>query len=181
MPTSSSSPRGIAALKLRLTASIEYFIIKFLVPKRVGPVMRWIFKAPIFCYQIGLGSLMGKRILILTTVGRKSGKLRRTALEYDYDPANGSYLLMTGWGGKSDWYRNALMNSNVELWVGKKRFKANARSASVNEVEAVMQKLLHYYPRVVKTWESVTGLSYDGTPDSLSRMAASFPSLVVRQ
>jgi hypothetical protein len=102
-------------LWVRLNAGIEHFIVTWLVPRRVGKVMRLFFKIPVLSYRLGLDGVVLKSILILTTTGRKTGKRRQTALEHGYDLQQGEYFLMTGWGGKSDWYRNALANSHVEI------------------------------------------------------------------
>jgi hypothetical protein len=42
---------------------------------------RFMMRAPIALYRVGLGGLLGKRFLLLEHTGRKSGLTRRTALE----------------------------------------------------------------------------------------------------
>ncbi len=81
-------------------------LIMQIVPKNnVGLVFKWIFKIPILQYKLGLGWMIGHYILLLTTVGRKSGKPRYTPLEYIYDRKNDRYRIAAGWGGNTDWYK----------------------------------------------------------------------------
>ncbi len=75
-------------------------------------------------YALGLGPLIGKMILLLTTIGRKSGQLRVTPLQYE--EINGEYYLGAARGLKADWVRNIAANPQVELRVGAKRVPGRA-------------------------------------------------------
>jgi deazaflavin-dependent oxidoreductase (nitroreductase family) len=72
-------------------------------------------------WRLGLGPLLnispkyGGRIMVLTHVGRKSGQLRRTPVNYTI--FNGELFCLAGFGSISDWYRNMLKNPNVEVWL----------------------------------------------------------------
>lgn len=164
---------------LNLSGWLEHFIITRLVPKRVGPVMRLFFKLPILFYRLGLGGLIGKHILLLITTGRRTGKTRFTPLEYVYNPQMGTYFLIGGWKGQSDWYRNARVQPRVQIWVGKERIQGLARAASIEEVVKEMEKILRVYPKAANTWSAFSGIPYDGTSASLPRIAEAFPSLVI--
>jgi deazaflavin-dependent oxidoreductase (nitroreductase family) len=72
----------------------------------------------------------GLPTLLLTTVGRKSGKLRRTALIYGQDGSD--YLVIASNGGAvqhPNWYLNLAKNPAVEVQVGSDKFTAQARTA----------------------------------------------------
>jgi hypothetical protein len=45
-------------------------------------LMKWLYKSPILFYRLGLGFLTGRIFMVMTTVGRKSGQPRRTAIEF---------------------------------------------------------------------------------------------------
>ena len=75
-------------------------------------------------YAIGLGPLVGKVILLLTTTGRKSGKKRVTPLQYEMIGSN--YYLGSARGIKSDWVRNIQLNPQVEIRAGRKVFFGTA-------------------------------------------------------
>ncbi len=75
-------------------------------------------------YTIGLGPLVGRDILLLTTTGRKSGKKRVTPLQYEMIGSN--YYLGSARGIKSDWVRNIQSNPQVEIRAGRKIFLGTA-------------------------------------------------------
>jgi deazaflavin-dependent oxidoreductase (nitroreductase family) len=75
-------------------------------------------------YAIGLGSLIGRIILLLTTTGRRSGVKRVTPLQYEM--IGSDYYLGSARGTKSDWVRNIQFNPQVEVRVGAKYFQGTA-------------------------------------------------------
>jgi deazaflavin-dependent oxidoreductase (nitroreductase family) len=75
-------------------------------------------------YTIGLGPLVGRIILLLTTTGRRSGKKRVTPLQYEMIGAD--YYLGAARGVKADWVRNIQTNPQVEVRVGAKHFQGIA-------------------------------------------------------
>ncbi|HUP26820.1 MAG TPA: nitroreductase family deazaflavin-dependent oxidoreductase [Chloroflexia bacterium] len=82
----------------------------------------------------------GHDLLLLTTRGRKSGKLRRTALFYGQD--GGRYVLVASNGGAARhpfWYLNLLEEPEVIVQVGAEVFKARARPATDEETPALWQ------------------------------------------
>lgn len=90
----------------------------------------------------------GMLTLLLTTRGRKSGKLYRTALIYGED--NGGYLLIPSNGGSDDapsWYLNMLENPEVYVQVAADKFTAQARIATPEEKLALWQVMTKIFPR----------------------------------
>lgn len=69
-------------------------------------VRKLFFKLPIYLWRIGLARLTPANFLLLTTQGRKSGQPRRTMLEYSQ--IGERYYLVSGWGARAQWFRNAL-------------------------------------------------------------------------
>jgi len=93
----------------------------------------------------------GLTTLLLTTRGRKSGKLRRTALIYGRDGEN--YLLVASAGGALHhpaWYLNLVENPEVELQVGGKKFAARARTATPEEKLRLWQVMSEAFPQYDK-------------------------------
>ena len=75
-------------------------------------------------YAIGLGPIIGKIILLLTTTGRNSGLKRVTPLQYE--EINGRYYLGSARGLKADWVRNIQVNPKVEVRVKSLNFQGQA-------------------------------------------------------
>lgn len=93
----------------------------------------------------------GLPTLLLTTRGRKSGKLRRTALIYGRDGER--YLLVASNGGASRhplWYLNLSEDPNVELQVGADKFAARARTATPREKPRLWKIMSKIYPQYDK-------------------------------
>ncbi|MBK8822435.1 MAG: nitroreductase family deazaflavin-dependent oxidoreductase [Anaerolineales bacterium] len=79
-------------------------------------------------YAIGLGPLIGRIILLLTTTGRRSGMKRVTPLQYEMIGAD--YYLGSARGLKSDWVRNIQAHPQVDVRVGAKYFQGTAEVIS---------------------------------------------------
>ena len=75
-------------------------------------------------YAIGLGPLVGRIILLLTTTGRRSGKKRVTPLQYEM--IGSDYYVGAARGMQADWVRNIQSDPHVEVRVGGKSFCAHA-------------------------------------------------------
>jgi deazaflavin-dependent oxidoreductase (nitroreductase family) len=89
----------------------------------------------------------GVRTLLLTTRGRKSGKLRRTALIYGTDEDR--YLVVASQGGAKRhpaWYLNLVDAPEVELQVGAERFPARARTATPEEKPGLWRLMASIWP-----------------------------------
>jgi deazaflavin-dependent oxidoreductase (nitroreductase family) len=172
-------PGGLKGLWLRFGMAMEYWIVTRLLVKGVGPLMKRVFRTPIFFYQIGLGGLLGDRILLLSTQGRKTGRFHTTPLEYGYDPETDLYEVMAGWGGKSDWYRNALINPQIRVWVGKRKFLGRAEAASEDYIIDSMKTILQINPRAALMWGKLSGCPIDGSDENWRANAAYFPMLLL--
>ena len=68
---------------------------------------------PITLYRLGLGPLIGRLVLLLTTTGRKSGLPRVTPLQYEL--IDGAYYVGAALGLKADWLRNLQADPRVRL------------------------------------------------------------------
>jgi deazaflavin-dependent oxidoreductase (nitroreductase family) len=85
------------------------------IVRRIFHYLNRFFMVPIF--RLGLGPLMTNPfsgyIMVLKTIGRKSGKTRYAPLNYAI--WQGCVYCMAGFGQVSDWYRNLTGDPQVEL------------------------------------------------------------------
>jgi deazaflavin-dependent oxidoreductase (nitroreductase family) len=89
----------------------------------------------------------GVTTLLLTTRGRKTGKLRRTALIYGRD--GDRYLVVASQGGAArhpNWYLNLDANPDVLVQVGAERFAARARAATPDEKPRLWKIMTSIWP-----------------------------------
>lgn len=80
----------------------------------------------------------GRRTLLLTTRGRRTGKARRTALIYGRHGE--SYVLVASHAGAPRhpaWYLNLVAHPEVQVQVGAERFTGVARTADPDERAAL--------------------------------------------
>ena len=71
---------------------------------------RVLVRAPIWLYRFHLGFLFGRRMLLLEHLGRKSGARRYAVLEVVDHPRTDEYVIVSGFGERSQWYRNVVAN-----------------------------------------------------------------------
>src|SRR5512144_249303 len=91
--------------------------------ERPPALLKLAFKAPTLIYRAGLGRLMGRRFLMLAHRGRKSGLERRVVLEVIHYEAEPPYAaVLSGWGERSQWFRNIQASPPLAVWVGQDRW-----------------------------------------------------------
>lgn len=103
---------------------------------------------PILAYKIGLGPLIGRFVLLLTTIGRKTGLSRVTPLQYEV--IGGVYHIGAVFGMKTDWVRNIQANPQVQVQVKKTAFRGRAEIyTDPEEVADFIQYRLNKHPRMI--------------------------------
>ena len=111
----------------------------------------------------GPKSKASSRVLVLTTVGRKSGLLRSTPLQFE--KVGGEYVVASTRGIQSDWYRNLVACPKVDVWVGGKRFSTIAElMTDPKEIADFLELRLTRHPQFMKVM-----LRLEGLPSTYSR------------
>ncbi|MEV0201047.1 nitroreductase family deazaflavin-dependent oxidoreductase [Nonomuraea sp. NPDC050691] len=89
----------------------------------------------------------GVTTLLLTTLGRRSGRPRRTALIYGTD---GDRLVVVGSNGGADahpaWYLNLMADPVAEVQVGAEKFAVTAAKASGEDRERLWAMMAALWP-----------------------------------
>ena len=122
-------------------------------------------------YAIGLGPLIGRIILLLTTTGRKSGMKRVTPLQYEL--IGSDYYVGAARGLMADWVRNIQTDPHVEVRVGARHFSANAEVVNdVSRFADFLEVRLERHPRMIGLiMEKAHGLSRHPTREQLEELA----------
>jgi F420H(2)-dependent quinone reductase len=93
------------------------------------------------------GRLAGAPVLLLTSIGRQSGKPRTTALLYLELGENLAVVASFGGSPKHPaWFLNLRANPNVDVQVGREFVGRRARIATDKERERLWPKLVEMYP-----------------------------------
>jgi len=128
-------------------------------PRRFGTIERFVQKGVtnlhlgIFRATKGrvLGRMVGMPVLLLNTIGRKSGEKRTTVLTYTTD--GDDVLLVASNGGVKRhpaWYLNLEANPEVEIELGKSVETRRARTATPDEKEKL-------WPGIVENYKGYAG------------------------
>jgi deazaflavin-dependent oxidoreductase (nitroreductase family) len=112
----------------------------------------------------------GADTLLLTTRGRRTGKLRRTALIYGRD--GDSYVVVGSNGGSEkhpEWYLNLVANPTVMLQVGPDTFDARAHTAKGEERDRLWRLMTRVFPTYAsfqkQTTREIPVVVFEPAPD----------------
>lgn len=137
---------------------------------------RLLFRAPNLLYRARLGFLLGKRFLMIEHLGRKSGRLYRTVVEVvGRSPDNAEWFVVSGYGTKTDWYRNLRAGALEAIWLGSRRVRARMRFPDDEEAAGILARYERAHPRTARMLLDQLGLSYDGTDAGRVAMMPELP------
>jgi deazaflavin-dependent oxidoreductase (nitroreductase family) len=115
--------------------------------------VRWFVRAPIWLYRGRLGAIFGERLLMLEHVGRKSGERRYVVLEVIDKPEPGTYVVVSGFGRRAQWYRNVEADPHVRVYLRSRRpAAAEARPLDAEEAAAALRRYASAHPHA---WDSL--------------------------
>ena len=141
-------------------------------------LLRLIHYPPQFAYAIGLGPLIGKLVLLITTTGRKSGKPRVTPLQYE--KIDGDYYLGAARGYKSDWVRNIQHNPLVKIRVKSKQFEGYAKIITdPTQIAMFLAYRYQRHPRMMTSMLQGEGLSMPPKRSELENYAKNLVMVIV--
>jgi deazaflavin-dependent oxidoreductase (nitroreductase family) len=131
-------------------------------------------------YAIGLGPLVGRIILLLTTTGRKSGLKRVTPLQYEM--IGDDCYIGAARGVKADWVRNIQVNPQVEVRLGAKHFQGTAEVVTDPcRFADFMEVRLERHPRMIGfIMEKAHGLPNHPSREQLEELAKDEAFVIVR-
>lgn len=131
------------------------------------------FKVPTLIYRAGLGRLMGKRFLLLEHRGRKSGLERKVVLEvihYESEPPSAAVL--SGWGRRSQWFRNIKASPPIAVCIGKERWvKPEFAVLEPDEVVEVVEEYRRNHGFLMWTLDRFFGWPWKASADQKRELA----------
>lgn len=107
-------------------------------------LQRLLLRAPPLIYHGPIAEALRSRcVMLLTTVGRRSGQPRTVGISFM--PSGNNFIVFSGWGIRSDWYKNVLANPEIQIQVGRRQLRATAKL--VREPERRAQLMLQMQQR----------------------------------
>ena len=133
--------------------------------------MKYIQKLHRVLYAIGLGSVIGRIILLLTTTGRKTGLKRVTPLQYE--EIDGKYHLGSARGLQADWVRNIQADPQVEVRVKSLNFQGQAEVVTdPARIADFVEIRLQRHPLIIGTiMQKAHGLPKRPSREQLEKLA----------
>jgi deazaflavin-dependent oxidoreductase (nitroreductase family) len=120
--------------------------------KLLGVALKVMTKTTTWVYRVSGGRLGGRflrgaPVMLLTTIGRRSGEPRIAPLIYLEDGDNVVTVASKGGSARHPlWYRNLQANPDVEVQIGADKRDLRARTASAEERDRLWPRLTMIYP-----------------------------------
>lgn len=145
---------------------------------------RWVVRAPISAFKLGLGFVFGGRLVMLEHVGRTSGEPRFVVLEVVSRPHRREVVVASGFGRSAQWFRNLEANPQCHVSVGAmRRIPAVAATLSHPVAEGVLARYQREHPA---TWRRLAAAIVEATGDEhpdipLVRLSLENPTATARR
>jgi deazaflavin-dependent oxidoreductase (nitroreductase family) len=131
---------------------------------------------PIGLYRLGLGWLLGHQFLLLTHAGRRTGRVRQTALKVlRYDPATGESVVASAWGPGADWYRNILSRPALVVQTASDHYAPEQRLLGHEEAYAVFDDWAQRQRWFARLMLSQIGVSWEVPEAERRSLVSRFP------
>lgn len=143
-----------------------------------------ILRVPVLLYRIGLAGRLGPRLLLLTTVGRRTRRRRTVGLSYAI--ADGTVYVISGFG-QTDWLRNLARTPEVEVRIGARSWPGLARRVRDSEEADHARGLFRQQganqgpPRALRGLLRLMGLDYEAELEALNRPELDLPVVAIQR
>lgn len=128
--------------------------------QRPGRLALLVFRLPLPLYRAGWGWLfLGRTFLVLTHVGRKTGKPHATAaMVLGEDKVSQELVICSVWGPRADWIRNLHAHPALRVQVGRTTFVPQHRFLTDQEALTVAEEFRRDHPWRVRLISRVLGV-----------------------
>ena len=137
-------------------------------------------KLPLLFYRIGLGWVFGHRFMLLTHVGRRSGKVRRTVLAIlRFDPTTREIMAISAWSA-SDWYKNILSSPALQVETGWIRYVPAHRFLTSEEITTIFEEYRKEHPVFSRIVCRIPGWKWDSSHAELLELSKTLRGVAFR-
>ncbi|CAL9450969.1 hypothetical protein SUDANB145_02439 [Streptomyces sp. enrichment culture] len=136
-------------------------------PRRPRPLTGWrrlVARLPVFLFRVGLGPVLGRRLLLLHHTGRVSGLRRHAVLGVvSCDRTVPSWTVLSGSGVRADWYRNLRSQPKTVIQFGHRHHAVTARFLPADAGARIMADYARLRPANARRLCDCLGLPVDGS------------------
>jgi deazaflavin-dependent oxidoreductase (nitroreductase family) len=138
-------------------------------------------KMPLILYRLGLGWVFGKRFMLLTHQGRRSGKTYRTVLAVlRFDEKTQEIFVVSPWSA-SNWYHNIQATPALEVETGRVRYTpAIQRPLSSEEIAALFIEFRQQNPIFSRLVARIPGWNIDSSYEEFLALAQTLRGVAFR-
>lgn len=137
---------------------------------------RLAFRAPILLYRARLGWVLGGRFMLIHHVGRSTGEPHEAVVEVvEHDEATDSFVAASGYGTRSDWYRNLHAHPQATIEVGRRRIEVDTVRVTPDESGELMARYAVRHDRAARQLCRFMGFEVDGSVDDYRAVGRELP------
>ena len=140
-----------------------------------------IFRLPLIVYRLGLGRVLGHQFLVLTHVGRRSGRVHQTVLKVlQHDALTRESIVASAWGQQADWYRNIQSHPAVAVQIADDWYVPEQRVVLADEAFTVFNDWMRRQRWFARLMLGQIGYRIDIPEAELRALVDSFPFVAFR-
>ena len=122
-----------------------------LTAKPPSGLLRWVAQLPIVLYRLGLGGLLGERLILLNPIGRKTGAIHQAVVRVvSHDADSDTYYIASAWGFKSQRPRNLLAHPEIVVQIGRRKVVVDAQPLTPEQGAHVLLDYRQRYPEAAR-------------------------------
>jgi deazaflavin-dependent oxidoreductase (nitroreductase family) len=119
--------------------------------KPPGGLLGRVARLPIVFYRLGLGGLLGERLILLNHIGRKTSAIRQAVVAVvSHDADSDTYYIASAWGFKSQWPRNLLAHPEIVVQIGRRKLIVDAQLLTPEQGAYVLLDYRQRHPAAAK-------------------------------
>lgn len=122
--------------------------------------------------------MFGSRLLMLEHIGRNSGQRRYVTLEVVDHPRPDTYVVVSGFGTHSQWFRNVMANPEVRVWIGSRQaIPATARRLNAQDATETLRGYARAHPTA---WANLRPVLEDTLGQPIGQDASELPVVALQ-
>jgi deazaflavin-dependent oxidoreductase (nitroreductase family) len=134
------------------------------VPDLPTGLRRAWFRLPVRLYRAHLGWVLGRRFVLVEHRGRLSGRVRDVVIEV-VGREDGTLLVASGYGTRSNWYRNLRADPRARVTTGLRTWAVRAVPLTADEGAAVMSRYAARHPVAARGLSRYMGFVVESRDD----------------
>jgi deazaflavin-dependent oxidoreductase (nitroreductase family) len=137
--------------------------------QRPSALLKIFFRIPLFLHKLGFVGwerIIGAQWMLITTIGRKSGKRRQAMVDILlHDGQTDTYYILSAYGSSADWVRNIQTNPRFEAQVGRRKFTARATTLSEESAGEMLVQFHRRKPAYTRAVMNAAGMKFKNEDD----------------